>query len=92
MNKYPELPWTPLEQVIVAEAWDVVEAVQNYRLRFGNARSFGAIKMQWYRAHYRLEETLEDPFWTMMLQIALDALEAQIALEDRQQQPWGATA
>jgi predicted nucleotidyltransferase len=45
------LAWTDEEKMVVDNAWDHVEAVEAYRLRFGTVRSFGAIKMRWYRAH-----------------------------------------
>lgn len=59
MSESLGLPWTPEELEIVEEAYDRVEAWENYRARFGNVRSMGAIATRWYRAHPKRPE-LED--------------------------------
>ena len=45
-------PWSdPVERDIVDEAWDVGEAVINHYKKFGNSRTYQAIKRRWYRVH-----------------------------------------
>lgn len=49
-----DIPWKPEEMELVDDAWDVAQAWENYRAEFGTARTYGAIKMRWYRAHKKL--------------------------------------
>jgi hypothetical protein len=58
MSESLGLPWTPEELEIVEEAFDYIEAVQEYRLRFGNVRTFAAIVACWYRNHPRIPRML----------------------------------
>jgi hypothetical protein len=75
------LPWLPAEEEIIARAWDVAEAWENYRVRFGNARTFKAIECEWYRQHPILPDGhgiyRKSPFvWQRVMGRALDELEA----------------
>jgi hypothetical protein len=48
--------WTDIEREAVDNAWDILEAWENYRVTFGfNGRSFESIKRRWYRVHERVE-------------------------------------
>jgi hypothetical protein len=48
------LEWTDPERTVVAESYDPVEAWENYRVKFGDFRTFEAIEREWYRAHEKV--------------------------------------
>jgi len=47
--------WTKPEQEVVDNAWDPVDAWENYRVAFGfDNRTFESIKRRWYRVHAKV--------------------------------------
>jgi hypothetical protein len=46
--------WSADEKEPVAQAWSVPDAIKAYRAKFGNGRTDGAIKLEWFRQHPRI--------------------------------------
>ena len=70
------LPWTPDECDVVDEALDPVEAWENYRAKFGTARTMASILSRWYRKHKK--NSNENTPLTREIKRELDLLELML--------------